>query len=86
MAEKALKKLRSQARAAKKRTNRKSTGRRPAVMTCETFRRISSQTAEAVAKQLDASEDEVMEMMAEEGYLGLDAQGRLATRKTLPSR
>ncbi|MBF0439247.1 MAG: hypothetical protein HQL93_09005 [Magnetococcales bacterium] len=88
MAKLALKKQRSQARAAKKRARSKPRGRRPASMTPEEFRRISTQTASAVAKELDVPEDEVaevMEIMAEEGFIGLDAKGHLAMRKAIPS-
>ncbi|MBF0615146.1 MAG: hypothetical protein HQL92_08335 [Magnetococcales bacterium] len=87
MANPSLKKQRSQARAARKRADRGKTGqRRPAVMTSETFHRLAGSTAEAVAKDMNLPTEDVMEAMewmAEEGYLGLNARGRLGMRKDL---
>ncbi|MBF0192050.1 MAG: hypothetical protein HQL99_13050 [Magnetococcales bacterium] len=87
MAQQALKKQRSQARAARKRADRGKTGqRRPAVMSAETFHRLAGTTAEAVAKDMNLPTDDVMEAMewmAEEGYLGLNARGRLGMRKDI---
>ncbi|MBF0584400.1 MAG: hypothetical protein HQL80_09225 [Magnetococcales bacterium] len=80
MSAKDAQKRRSQERAARKRAKSKPTQRRVAVMSVDAFRRVATPIASEVAKQRDISEDvvvAVMEQMAEEGCLGLDADGQL---------
>ena len=51
-------------------------------MTTEAFRQIAAPIASEVARKRDVSEElveAVMERMAEEGHLGLDVDGKLAT-------
>ena len=82
MSAKDAQKRRSQARAARKRAKSKPAPRRVAVMSVDAFRRVAAPIASEVARKRGVSEDlveAVMEQMAEDGCLGLDANGQLAT-------
>lgn len=80
MSAKDAQKRRSQLRAAKKRAKSRPGVRRQAEMTSEGFRWLAAPVASSVAKKLDLPVEEIakaMEQMAEEGCLGVDAQGDL---------
>ena len=84
MSAKDAQKRRSQELAARKRAKSKPGPRGPAVMTSETFHRMSAPIATSAAKKLGIPVEDVkktMEVMAEEGCLGLDAQGELVPIK-----
>jgi hypothetical protein len=89
MSAKDAQKRRSQARAAKKRAKSKPGLRRAAEMTPEMFQRMSAPVALDVDRKLNVSVEEVemtMQAMAEEGCLGLDAQGDLVPIKAATER
>ena len=75
---------RSRQRAAKKRAKTRSGIRRPVVeMTDSTFRKIAAPIVAEVAKKNNVSEDiveMVVEMMADDGSIGLSENGQLASR------
>ena len=87
MSVKAAQKRRSQERAAKKRAKgRPGPRRQDVVMTQESFRRLAAPIVSELAKKNDVPEDvvtAVMEGMVEEGVLGLDVYGQLASRKPI---
>ena len=86
MSAKDAQKRRFQERAARKRAKTKPGPRRSAVMTQEAFRRIAALIISEVAENNGKSEEvvaAVMEMMVEEGCLGLGDDGRLASRNPL---
>ncbi|CAK0762691.1 hypothetical protein WCLP8_3500014 [uncultured Gammaproteobacteria bacterium] len=80
MSAKDAQKRRSQERAAQKRAKSKPGPRRQdAVMTPEAFRRLAAPIISEVAEKRGKSEDvvaTVLEMMVDEGCLGLDANGQ----------
>ncbi len=85
MSAKDAQKRRSQERAARKRAKSRPGTRRPVVeMTPEAFRRIAAPIISEVAEKRGKSEEvvaAVLEMMVDEGCLGLDANGQLASLK-----
>ena len=83
MSVKTVKKRRSLDRAAKKRAKSKPGPRRSVeVMNPKAFRQLAAPIISGVVQKNDVSEDvvaAVMETMVEEGCLGLDTNGQLAT-------
>lgn len=84
MSAKTAQKCRSQARAARKRAKRKPGARRQVVtMTQEGFRQLAAPIAARVAQRNGVPVDVaavVVETLAEEGAVGLDECGQLASR------